>query len=62
MGMDKQMIEVELKAPQIEYLEEMAKKYAISDIGKALRCLVDHARSEPDQERFLFEVIRCINC
>ena len=40
----------------------MASKYAIPDVGKAIRCMIDHAKSEPEQERAIFEVIRCLGC
>lgn len=62
MAQETQTIEIELKAGQVEYLQAMAKQYAISDTGKAIRCLIDYARSEPDQERAIFEVIRCLGC
>ena len=62
MSQDKQQVEVELKSDQVEYLQEMATKYALPDSGKAMRCLIDFARSEPDQERQIFEVVRCLGC
>ena len=62
MSQDKQHIDLELKSDQVEYLESMATKYALPDTGKALRCLIDHARSEPDQKRKIFEVVRCLGC
>ena len=40
----------------------MAARYAIPDTGKAIRCLIDHAKSEPGQERAIFEVVRCLGC
>ena len=62
MAQDRQTIEIELKAYQVEYLEEMASKYAIPDMGKAIRCMIDHAKSEPQKERHIFEVLRCLGC
>ncbi len=62
MAQDTQTIEVELKAGQVEYLQAMAQQYAIPDAGKAIRCLIDYARSTPEQERAIFEVIRCLGC
>ena len=62
MSQDKQHIDLEIKSDQVEYLQTMATKYALPDAGKAIRCLIDHARSEPDQERKIFEVVRCLGC
>ncbi|MAA51522.1 MAG: hypothetical protein CMJ41_04945 [Phycisphaerae bacterium] len=62
MPQDRHTIEIELKSYQIEYLEAMAARYAIPDTGKAIRCLIDHAKSEPGQERAIFEVVRCLGC
>ena len=62
MAQDKTTIELELKAGQVAYLTEMTGKYSIPDTGKAIRCLIDFARDEPDQERVIFEVTRCLGC
>ena len=62
MAQDRQTIEIELKAGQLEYLQAMAGKYAIADVGKVIRCMIDHVRSEPDRERSIFEVVRCLDC
>ena len=62
MAQDKQSVELELKGYQLEYLDSMMKKYALPDTGKAIRCMIDHAISEPDQERAIFDVVRCLGC
>ncbi len=62
MSQDKQHIDLEIKSDQVEYLQAMATKYALPDTGKAMRCLIDFARSEPEQERQIFEVVRCLGC
>jgi hypothetical protein len=62
MAQDKATIELELKAGQVEYLEEIAAKYSLPDSGKVIRCLIDYARDEPSQERVIFEVMRCLGC
>ena len=62
MSQDKQHIDLEIKPDQVEYLQAMATKYALPDTGKAMRCLIDFARSEPEQERQIFEVVRCLGC
>jgi hypothetical protein len=53
---------IELDSAMIEFLEATAKKYALPDVGKAVRCLVNYAREHPDREREIFDEIRCLGC
>jgi hypothetical protein len=59
MANDKKPYTVELDPQKVEFLEEMAKKYGLPDMGKAVRCLVDHARENPDLQESIFTEIRC---
>ena len=54
--------EVELKSFQNEYLSEVAEKYDLPDIGKAIRCLIDYAIDSPDSEEEIFKFERCHSC
>jgi metal-responsive CopG/Arc/MetJ family transcriptional regulator len=53
---------LELKEKQLEYLDEMAKKYDMADRSKALRCLITFAMQEAGHEASIFTEIRCVNC
>ena len=53
---------VELVGDQKRFLDEMVAKYALSDVGKAVRCLVNYARENPDQQNAIFAEVRCIDC
>ena len=53
---------IELDAPQLEFLEEMARNYGLPDVGKAVRCLVNFAREAPDKRDEIFNEIRCTGC
>lgn len=54
---------LELKEPQFQYLTRMAKKYDLTDEGKALRCLVNFALEQKEAvEKDIFEEIRCFDC
>jgi len=53
---------VELKEKQLEYIDEMAKKYNLPDRSKALRCLIAFAMEHSDHENTIFAEIRCANC
>jgi hypothetical protein len=59
MAKDKQPYTVELDQQKVEFLEEMARKYSLPDMGKAMRCLIDHARENPAIEEAIFTEIRC---
>ena len=43
-------------------LEEMVKQHRLSDMGKAGRCLIDYARSEPGRQADIFTEFRCHDC
>jgi hypothetical protein len=59
MAKDKQPYTVELDQLKVEFLEEMAKKYDLPDMGKAMRCLIDYARENPAAQESIFTEIRC---
>ena len=40
----------------------MAKSYQLPDIGKAVRCLIDYARENPDQQAAIFGEVHCQDC
>lgn len=53
---------VELEPLQLRYLETMMARYAIPDVGKAVRILVNFAMSAPDEEESIFKKTRCRYC
>ena len=53
---------IPLEAAKVEFLEQMAAAHGLSDIGKAVRCLVDYARENPDRQALIFGEVRCIDC
>ena len=53
---------IDLDSSMVEYLETAAKKYGLSDIGKAVRCLVNYARDNPEKQNDIFDEIRCQGC
>jgi hypothetical protein len=54
--------EIELASAQVLFLQEMAAKYNLPDVGKAVRCLVNYAREMPDQHGAIFDEVRCLDC
>lgn len=53
---------VELVSEQKQFLDDMAQKYGLPDVGKAVRCLVNYARENPDRHEAIFGEVRCLDC
>ncbi len=53
---------IDLEAEKIRFLHEMAAKYQLADPGKAVRCLINYARENPDRHADIFEEVRCLDC
>ncbi|HVB38081.1 MAG TPA: hypothetical protein VND92_06055 [Vicinamibacterales bacterium] len=53
---------IELESEKVQFLEDMAKKYDLADIGKAVRCLVNYARENQDKLDDIFGEVRCLDC
>ena len=54
--------QIDLHDIQIDYLNQMVKKHQLNDIGKAIRCLINHSIESEELEVEIFENERCINC
>jgi len=61
MGGIKTKHSFELNDDHVEWLKEMAEKFSLDDVGKALRIVLDYVMEEANQET-VFEVIRCNHC
>ena len=59
---DPQTYPIELETGKMQFLEEMAAKYGLADAGKAVRCLINYARENPDKHADIFEEVRCLDC
>lgn len=59
---DKMERKIDLEPAKVEFLEQMVKTYGLPDIGKAVRCLVNYARENPDQQASIFGEVRCHDC
>ena len=53
---------VDLEPTQLQYLEAIMSRYAIPDVSKAVRVLVNFAMAVPDQEESIFKKTRCRHC
>ncbi len=59
---DKNPVTVDLEDAKVAFLNEMVSKYDLPDVGKAVRCLIDHARENPTLEEAIFSDIHCVDC
>jgi hypothetical protein len=53
---------IQLESGKIAFLEQMAGTYGLPDISKAIRCLINYARENPDKREEIFAEIRCVDC
>ena len=56
---DAQTLPIDLESGKIEFLEAMATKHGLADAGKAVRCLINYARENPDKRNEIFSEIHC---
>ena len=59
---DKTEQKIPLEPEKVEFLQTMAKSCQLPDIGKAVRCLIDYARENPDQQAAIFGEVHCQDC
>jgi len=59
---EKQTKQVDLRPEMVQFLDEVTKTYKLDDAGKAIRCLVNYARENPDKRDDIFAEVRCTNC
>jgi len=53
---------VELEIKKIDFLKEMVETYSLPDTTKAIRCLIDYARDNPDKRQAILAEVRCLDC
>ena len=53
---------IELDSAKLQFLEQITSSYALADVGKAVRCLINYARENPDKHDEIFSEIRCTEC
>ena len=53
---------MELETEKMAFLTEMIETYDLPDAGKAIRCLINYARENPDKRDAIFSEVRCLDC
>ena len=51
-----------LEDAKVEFLKQMVGQNHLSDIGKAVRILIDYARTNPELQDSIFSEVRCNDC
>jgi hypothetical protein len=59
---DAQSVAVDLESEKIAFLESMVERFKLPDVGKAVRCLINYARENPDKHDDIFDEVRCLDC
>ena len=59
---DDKAVELVIGTDKLAFLEEIAKRYELPDVGKAVRILIDHARDNPSMQDTIFSESRCLDC
>ena len=59
---DDKAVALVIGTDKLAFLDAMAKKYDLPDVGKAVRILIDHARENPSMQDTIFNESRCLNC
>jgi hypothetical protein len=59
---DARVCSIELELEKVAFLEQMAATYGLPDVGKAIRCLINYARENPDKQGAIFGEVRCLDC
>jgi len=59
---DAQAQPIELSSAMVEFLQGAATQFSLPDVGKAVRCLVNYARENPDKREEIFGDFRCLDC
>jgi hypothetical protein len=59
---DARVCPIELESEKVAFLEQIAAAHGLSDIGKAVRCLINYAREHPHTHEAIFAEVRCLDC
>ena len=53
---------IDLETEKVQFLQQISSQYGLEDIGKAIRCLVNYARENPEKLDDIFGEVRCLDC
>ena len=53
---------IDLDTEKSQFLQQVAQRHGLPDVGKAIRCLINYARVNPDKHAEIFDTVRCLDC
>jgi len=62
MPKDATSYQIELEAAKVQFLQDVAQRHGLPDVGKAVRCLINYARENPERHAEIFDEVRCQDC
>ncbi len=62
MPKDKATYSIELEKDMMAFMERMTAQYALPDVSKAMRCLVNYACDVEGVQDDIFSAVRCLTC
>jgi hypothetical protein len=62
MAKDAKSYPIELESEKVQFLQQVVERHGLADLGKAVRCLVNYARENPDRHADIFDQVRCLDC
>ena len=62
MPKDKAIYSIELEQDMMAFMEQMTAQYALPNVSKAMRCLINYVRDVDTVRDEAFAAIRCLNC
>jgi len=62
MPKDATSYQIELEAAKVQFLQDVAQRHGLPDVGKAVRCLINYARENPERHGEIFDEVRCQDC
>jgi hypothetical protein len=62
MPKDQAAYSLMLEKDMMQFMEQMTTQYDLPDVSKAMRCLINYARTVPEVRDEIFAEIRCLSC
>ena len=62
MAKDAANYPIDLEADKVAFLKTVAERHGLPDVGKAIRCLINYARDNPEKHAEIFDEVRCDDC
>ena len=50
---------IDLESEKVRFLELVVSAHGLADVGKAVRCLINYARENPDKRNEIFGDVHC---